>query len=58
MVGDEREHGQHPLIHEGAEPDRVDSNEDADDRVEIQQPSGDVISPGSAPTPVKDDEED
>ena len=31
---------QSPLTHEGADPDRHDSNEDADDRVEILQPDG------------------
>ncbi len=51
-----RKQGQHPVIHEGAEPDELDSNERADDRVEIRDPSGEVISPGSAPTPVKDEE--
>jgi hypothetical protein len=37
-----REGGQDPITHEGADPDaRLDSNEDADGRVRIEQPSGD-----------------
>jgi hypothetical protein len=31
---------QHPIIHEGAEPDPVDSNEDADDKTEVLEPDG------------------
>lgn len=31
---------QSPLTHEGAEPDDHDSNENADDKVEILQPDG------------------
>lgn len=31
---------QNPLTHEGAEPDDRDSNENADDKVEILQPDG------------------
>lgn len=31
---------QSPLTHEGAEPDDRDSNENADDKVEILQPDG------------------
>lgn len=31
---------QSPLVHEGAESDAVDSNEEADDKVTVTQPSG------------------
>ena len=31
---------QHPIIHEGAEPDPVDSNEEADDKTEVLEPDG------------------
>ena len=31
---------QSPLTHEGAEPDDIDSNENADDKVDILQPDG------------------
>ena len=31
---------QHPLIHEGTEPDPVDTNEEADDKIEVLEPDG------------------
>lgn len=31
---------QNPLTHEGADPDNRDSNENADDKVQILQPDG------------------
>ncbi len=31
---------QDPVVHDGAPPDGLDSNEHADDKVQIQQPSG------------------
>ena len=36
---------QHPIVHEGAAPGNYDSNEGADDRVEVQGPDGKVVSP-------------
>lgn len=36
----ERDDLQSPLTHEGAEPDDHDSNENADDKVDILQPDG------------------
>lgn len=42
-MSEEREPGQHPKIHEQAETHVAgedDTNEDADERVEILQPSG------------------
>ena len=36
----ERDDLQSPLIHEGAHPDDRDSNESADDKVDILQPDG------------------
>jgi hypothetical protein len=36
----ERDDLQSPLIHEGAEPDEVDTNENADDKADIVQPDG------------------
>jgi hypothetical protein len=36
----ERDDLQSPLTHEGAEPDHPDTNENADDKVEILQPDG------------------
>ena len=34
---------QHPLVHEGAEPDAVDSNEDGDEKATVVQPSGESV---------------
>ena len=34
---------QAPLVHEGAESDAVDSNEEADDKVTVTQPSGEPL---------------
>ena len=31
---------QSPITHEGEEPDGRDPNEDADDKVDVQQPDG------------------
>ena len=42
---EEREPGQHPIVHEGAAPDPEDTNEEADERATILQPSGDPIPP-------------
>jgi hypothetical protein len=36
-----REGQQNPLVHEGDSPDPLDSNEKADEKVEVRQPSGD-----------------
>lgn len=42
--GDDRTSGQNPLIHETpAEPERLDSNETADDAVEVLQPDGEPV---------------
>ena len=39
--GHDREPGQKPLVHETpADPEPLDSNEDADDAVEVLQPDG------------------
>jgi hypothetical protein len=52
---DEREPGQHPHIYEQAEPadepDSQDTNDRADDRVEVLQPDGD-------PVPVVDEKDE
>ena len=36
---------QRPIVHEGAPADELDSNVNADDRVEVQGPDGKVVSP-------------
>ena len=36
---------QRPIVHEGAPADELDSNVNADDRVEVQDPDGKVVSP-------------
>ena len=55
LKDDGREQRQNPVVHEGAPPDPGgDSNERADDRAEIQQPSGEVVSPAEAPQPLDD----
>ncbi|HJR44936.1 MAG TPA: hypothetical protein VJ927_04970 [Actinomycetota bacterium] len=35
---------QHPLVHEGADPDPEDSNEAADEKATILQPSGEPVT--------------
>lgn len=35
---------QKPLVHEGAEPDAVDSNEDGDEKATVVQPSGEPVT--------------
>ena len=56
LLDDGREQRQHAVVHEGAPADvEGDSNERADDRVEIQDPSGDVVSPAEAPQPIDPD---
>jgi hypothetical protein len=41
---EDRQPGQKPLVHETpAEPEPLDSNEDADDAVEILQPTGEPV---------------
>ncbi|MDP9068403.1 MAG: hypothetical protein M3N53_08690 [Actinomycetota bacterium] len=34
---------QDPLVHEGGPPDGIDTNERGDERVQVQQPSGEPI---------------
>jgi hypothetical protein len=42
--GDDRASGQKPPMHETpAEPEPLDSNEDADDAVEVLQPDGEPV---------------
>jgi hypothetical protein len=41
MIEVRSEGQQNPLVHEGDSPDPLDSNEKADEKVEVQQPSGD-----------------
>ena len=45
MIEDRREDDglQHPLVHEGASPDPLDSNEDGDEKATIVQPSGESV---------------
>lgn len=34
---------QNPLVHEGAQTDEVDTNERGDDKVTVEQPSGEEV---------------